>query len=228
MDVSRETALAVFGDRLPLAEAYAELLATAGVGRGLIGPREASRLWSRHLLNSAVVAEACPAAGLVVDVGSGAGLPGLPVAIARPQLAVRLVEPLHRRVTFLVEAVATLGLDNVEVVRARAEELHGQWTAPVVTARAVAPLDRLASWCLPLVSPGGSLLAIKGERAEGELAGAEPVLRRMRAVRWSVERVGVGVVDPPVRIVRIVAGSGSVGGRPHPRGRGQGVGSAPA
>src|SRR5689334_24405807 len=112
MDVSRETASQVFGDELPRAEAYAELLATDGVVRGLIGPRETDRLWSRHLLNSAVVAEACPPSGLVVDVGSGAGLPGIPLALARPALTVRLVEPLLRRVPFLAEVVEPLGLTH--------------------------------------------------------------------------------------------------------------------
>jgi len=203
MDVSRETASRVFGAELPRAEAYAELLATEGVRRGLIGPREADRLWSRHLLNSAVVVEACPASGLVVDVGSGAGLPGIPMALARPELTIRLVEPLLRRVTFLTEAVSLLGLDNVEVVRSRVEDLHGSWTAPTVTARAVAPLDRLAGWCLPLVARGGSLLAVKGDRADEELADARDLLRRLGAASAAVEEVGAPLVAPPVRLVRV-------------------------
>ena len=203
MDVSRETASRVFGAELPRAEAYAELLATDGVRRGLIGPREADRLWSRHLLNSAVVVEACPASGLVVDVGSGAGLPGIPMALARPELTIRLVEPLLRRVTFLTEVVSLLGLDNVEVVRSRVEDLHGSWTAPTVTARAVAPLDRLAGWCLPLVARGGSLLAVKGDRADEELADARDLLRRLGAASAAVEEVGAPLVAPPVRLVRV-------------------------
>ncbi len=203
MDVSRETASRVFGVELPRAEAFAELLATDGVRRGLIGPREADRLWSRHLLNSAVVVEACPASGLVVDVGSGAGLPGIPMALARPELTVRLVEPLLRRVTFLTEVVGLLGLDNVEVVRGRVEDLHDSWTAPTVTARAVAPLDRLAGWCLPLVAPGGSLLAVKGDRADEELADARDLLRRLGAVSATVEEVGAPGLAPPVRLVRV-------------------------
>ena len=214
MDVSRETAVAVFGTRLPLAEAYADLLRTAGVTRGLIGPREADRLWERHLLNSAAAADAFPSTGLVADIGSGAGLPGIPLAILRPELTVRLVEPLLRRVTFLSEVVAELGLTNVEVVRSRAEDLQGSWAAPIVTARAVAPLDRLAGWCLPLVTAGGSLLALKGDRADDELAEAIPVLRRLGAVEWTVEAHGLGVVDPPVRIVRVVAGGGRRAGQP--------------
>ena len=203
MDVSRETASRVFGAELPRAEAYAELLATDGVRRGLIGPREADRLWSRHLLNSAVVVEACPASGLVVDVGSGAGLPGIPMALARPELTIRLVEPLLRRVTFLTEVVSLLGLENVEVVRSRVEDLHGSWTAPTVTARAVAPLDRLAGWCLPLVARGGSLLAVKGDRADEELADARDLLRRLGAASAAVEEVGAPMVAPPVRLVRV-------------------------
>jgi 16S rRNA (guanine527-N7)-methyltransferase len=207
MDVSRETAVAVFGPSLPLVEAYAELLSTLGVTRGLLGPREADRLWERHLLNSAAAAAAFPSTGLVADIGSGAGLPGIPLALLRPQLTVRLVEPLLRRSTFLTEVVQELGLTNVEVVRSRAEDLHGSWTAPTVTARAVAPLDRLAGWCLPLVEPGGSLLALKGDRADEELTAAAPALRRLGATDWSVEIHGSGLVDPPVRIVRVVAGT---------------------
>jgi 16S rRNA (guanine527-N7)-methyltransferase len=207
MDVSRETASRVFGSELPRAEAFAELLATDGVRRGLIGPREADRLWSRHLLNSAVVVEACPASGLVVDVGSGAGLPGIPMALARPSLTVRLVEPLLRRVTFLTEVVEGLGLTNVEVVRSRVEDLHGAWTAPTVTARAVAPLDRLAGWCLPMVARDGSMLALKGDRADGELAAAQALLRRLGATSAAGEEVGSDLLTPPVRLVRVTVGS---------------------
>ncbi len=196
-----------------MAERYAELLGTEGVTRGLIGPRETDRLWRRHLVNSAAAGSALPATGLVADIGSGAGLPGIPLAILRPDLPVRLVEPLLRRATFLAEVVADLGLANVEVVRARAEDLHGAWTATTVTARAVAPLDRLAGWCLPLVSPGGSLLALKGDRAETELTAATPTLRRLGAVSWSVEEHRAGQLEPPVRIVRVVAGT------PPPRSR---------
>jgi 16S rRNA (guanine527-N7)-methyltransferase len=214
MDVSRETAEAVFGSGLPQAQRYAELLSTDGVTRGLIGPRETERLWQRHLINSAAAGAALPdSGGLVADIGSGAGLPGIPLAILRPEVTVRLVEPLLRRATFLSEVVADLGLANVEVVRARAEELHGEWTATTVTARAVAPLDRLAGWCLPLVEPGGSLLALKGDRAEIELAAAVPTLRRLGAASWTVEEHRAGEIEPPVRIVRVVAGTPPVRGR---------------
>src|SRR5687768_5835947 len=169
-DVSRETPSAppvarrVFrSERLPLAQRYADLLATDGVVRGLIGPREAPRLWERHLLNCAVLEELIPEGASVCDIGSGAGLPGLVLAIARPDLRITLVEPLLRRTRFLDEAVEELGLQGqVEVVRGRAEELAGTRTFDVVTARAVAPLERLARWCLPLVGPGGELVAIEG------------------------------------------------------------------
>jgi 16S rRNA (guanine527-N7)-methyltransferase len=194
----------VFGDRYQLAVGYEEIVRTDGVHRGLVGPREADRMWERHLLNCAVVAPAVPPGSHVVDVGSGAGLPGLVLAILRPDLTICLVEPLLRRATFLGEVVERLGLTGVEVRRARAEDLAGDLDADVVTARAVAPLDRLARWCLPLVRPGGVLLALKGARAQEELAAAEFILPGLGATSWTVEIHGVGVVDPPVRVVRIV------------------------
>ena len=140
--------------------------------RGLIGPREAPRLWDRHLLNCAVLAEVMPERRDVCDIGSGAGLPGLVLAIARPDLTVTLVEPLLRRTTFLEEVVAELGLDSVEVVRGRAEELHGQRTFDVVTSRAVAPLERLLRWSMPLVAPRGALVAMKGSSVDEEIEAA--------------------------------------------------------
>ena len=159
-------------DRLPLAERFAELLATAGVERGLIGPREAPRLWDRHLLNCAMLAEAVPPGVSVADLGSGAGLPGLVLAIARPDLRMTLVEPLERRTTFLEEVVAELALP-VEVVRGRAEALHGVRVFDVVTSRALAPLDRLLAWSMPLVAPEGVMLAMKGRSLEEEIRAAE-------------------------------------------------------
>lgn len=164
----------VFGDVLPLAARYAAWLANAGVERGLIGPREVPRLWERHLLNCAVVGELLHARERVVDVGSGAGLPGIPLALVRPDCTYVLLEPLQRRAAFLTEVVADLGLESyVSVLRARAEEVaRSGETYDVAVARAVAPLDRLAAWCLPLLRPGGRVLALKGERAAGEVAAA--------------------------------------------------------
>lgn len=176
----------VFGDRAPLARRYVGHLATSGTERGLIGPREVPRLWERHVLNCAALAPLCARGASVVDVGTGAGLPGLVLALARPDLDVVLVEPLARRVAWLTEVVDDLGLD-VRVVRARAQESGVR--AATVTARAVAPLERLAGWCLPLVEPGGQLLALKGRSAAQELAAAEPALRRGGAARWEVLEV---------------------------------------
>jgi len=172
-------AAGIFGPALPQAERYAELLAGPGVERGLIGPAEAERIWDRHLLNCAAVAHLLPARCSLVDLGSGAGLPGIVLAMLLPQARVTLLEPLARRVDFLTEAVGELGLTNAEVVRGRAEDLAGQVRADVVTARAVAPLDKLAGLALGLVRPGGRVLAIKGAGAEAEVAKARPVLARL-------------------------------------------------
>ncbi len=211
--VSRETPdvrAQVFGDALPLAIRYAELLAGPGVERGLLGPREADRLWERHLLNCAVVADLIPRGAVVCDVGSGAGLPGLVLAIVRPDLRVTLVEPLLRRTTFLDEAVAALGLTNVSVVRGRAETLASEIRADVVVARAVAPLAKLARWSLPLAVPGGSLLALKGVRAQAELADAEPELPGLGASSWTVLQVGGDRLSEPTTVVRMLrAGKGA-------------------
>lgn len=192
---------------------YAGLLATAGVERGLIGPREVPRLWDRHLLNCAVVTELVPADASVIDVGSGAGLPGLVWAIVRPDVSVTCLEPLQRRAAFLEEAVDALGLtDRVEVVRARAEDIvrgRGPVTslrARVVTARAVAPLERLAGWTVPLLMPGGALLALKGQSAEEEVAAAASVLERLGIEHVDVVLCGQGVVKPATTVVRAVKG----------------------
>jgi 16S rRNA (guanine527-N7)-methyltransferase len=216
--VSRETppppdvARSLFGPALQRAGVYADLLASAGVERGLIGPREVPRLWERHLLNCAVVAGAVEPRATVVDVGSGAGLPGVVWALCRPDLRLTLVEPMLRRVRFLEEAVAAVGLENVSVVRARAEELHGGRQYDAVTARAVAPLDRLAGWCLPLLRLGGTLLALKGESAARELEAGLSTLRGLGATTARVELYGVEVLDVPTRVVVM-----STGPSRHPR-----------
>lgn len=164
---------------MELAERYAALLVGPGVERGLLGPREAPRLWDRHLLNCVGLSTLVPEGASVADLGSGAGLPGLVLAIALPASDVVLIEPLLRRTRFLDEVVQELGLENVEVVRGRAEELHGRREFDVVTARALAPLDRLLGWAMPLVAPRGELLAMKGASAADEIAAAGPVLARL-------------------------------------------------
>jgi 16S rRNA (guanine527-N7)-methyltransferase len=194
----------VFSDRLAIAEQFVSLLATEGIVRGLIGPREVPRLWERHLLNCALVTDLVPSGATVADLGSGAGLPGLVMAVRRPDLVVTLVEPLLRRTTFLDEAVQDLGLGNVEVVRARAEELHGARTFDVVTSRAVAPLDRLAGWSLPLVRSGGEFLAMKGSSVQDEVDSAASAISAGHGVFMGVVELGGDVLDSPVRVVRIV------------------------
>lgn len=180
-------AVQVFGDRIEPARRYVRALATDGVLRGLIGPREPARLWSRHVLNSAVVASLIDAKARVVDIGSGAGLPGIPLAIVRPDCRITLVEPLERRVRFLLEMVDALGLENCRVVRGRAEEVVADCgDADFVISRAVAPLHRLVTWSAPLVRPGGVVLALKGETAREELQ------RDRKAV------AAAGLVDPEV------------------------------
>ena len=209
-DVSRETPSvpeaarrAFTSDRLDLAVRYTELLATEGVVRGLIGPREADRLWDRHVLNSAVLAEAIGSDARVCDIGTGAGLPGLVVAIARPDVTMTLVEPLLRRTTFLDEVVAELGLDHVEVVRGRADDLHGHRTFDVVTSRAVAPLDRLLGWSMPLVAPTGALVAMKGRSVHEEIDANRDLLRTWRCGDPEVIDLGDGIVDPQTTVLRV-------------------------
>jgi 16S rRNA (guanine527-N7)-methyltransferase len=212
-DVSRETPPSpdpavltqVFAPgRLAALHQYADLLASEGVLRGLIGPREVPRLWDRHLLNCGLVAPLVPEGSRVADLGSGAGLPGLVLALARPDLEVTLIEPMARRTAFLEEACAALGVDNVTVVRGRAED----WSRPerfdVVTARAVAPLARLLTWALPLVEPGGTVLALKGSSAEEEVGAAGSVLARGRAEAEILHLAVPGA--SPITVVRVVPG----------------------
>ncbi|MBV9595000.1 MAG: 16S rRNA (guanine(527)-N(7))-methyltransferase RsmG [Actinobacteria bacterium] len=195
----------IFGPQLALAEAYAAALTGDGIAHGLLGPREAQRMWSRHLLNCAVVTELVPTGQRIVDVGTGAGLPGLAMACRRPDIHVDLVESLARRVRFLTETVRTLNLDNrVRIVRGRAED--GATVASVggselVTARAVAPLDRLVRWCLPLLRPGGRLLAIRGESAEGEAEEHRVDIQRGGGVVSDIVRCGVGLIPQPTVVV---------------------------
>ncbi|TYL55525.1 16S rRNA (guanine(527)-N(7))-methyltransferase RsmG [Nocardioides sp. BGMRC 2183] len=193
----------MFGSvRLPLAVRYAEMLQTDGVVRGLIGPREAPRIWDRHILNSALMTPALPDGAAVADIGSGAGLPGMVLAIARPDLRVTLIEPLLRRTTFLEEVVAALGLDNVTVARGKAELFHGKRTFDVVTARAVSAMERLVPWCMPLVAADGALTVMKGSSAADELDSAAEVL-----AAWGCAPPEILEYDDPeagsVRLVRV-------------------------
>lgn len=195
----------LFGARLPLAERFAALLCDDGVSRGLVGPREPSRIWSRHIANCAVVTELIPRGARVVDVGSGAGLPGLAIAIRRADVHVELVEPLLRRVEFLGDAVSALQLaDQVRVVRGRAEEpavIDAVAGAAVVTARAVAPLDRLVAWCVPLLARDGHLLLIKGQSAFDEVARHRKALRRAGAAEIHVVSCGASIIEPATTVV---------------------------
>jgi 16S rRNA (guanine527-N7)-methyltransferase len=197
-----------FADHVELLVRYADLLAGPGIVRGLLGPRELPRLWDRHLLNCIAVAELVPTDARVIDIGSGAGLPGLAIACVRPDIRVDLVESLRRRTDFLTEVVDTLGLaERVRVIRGRAEDqtvIAQAGGAPVVTARAVAPLDRLVRWAAPLLAPGGSLVALKGDTAEQELAAHQSMLRRSRMESAGVMECGVGLVEPPTRVVRLI------------------------
>lgn len=209
-------ARAVFGTALPLAERYARLLAGPGVQRGLIGPDEAGRVWDRHLVNCAVVAELVPHPATLVDLGSGAGLPGIVLAMLLPDLEVTLVEPMARRAAFLADCVGALGLGNARVRRGRAEDMTGQVAADVVTARAVAPLERLAGLASGLAKPGGLVLAIKGARAADELARARRVLCRLGVRDAELVQAGSARVGRTATVVRFTTALG----------REQGAGSA--
>ena len=198
-------AAALFGAALPAAVRYAGLLAGPGVERGLIGPAEAARIWDRHLLNCAVVAQLVPDRCTLADLGSGAGLPGIVLALLRPECDVVLVESMARRAAFLAECVAELGLPGVQVLRGRAEDLAPEVGADIVTARAVAPLGRLAGWAVGLCRPGGTVLAIKGAGARDEVAQAGPELSLLGITDLEVLQVGSGEVDPPATVVRFRA-----------------------
>lgn len=194
----------IFGDDLPLAERFVHHLATSGIERGLLGPRELPRLWDRHVLNCAVVGELIPEASRVADVGSGAGLPGLALAIARPDAAFLLIEPLERRVNWLREVTEDLGLKNVEIFRGRAEQAIGKSDVDVVTARAVSALSGLASLTMPLLKGQGEVLAIKGRSAGEEVEKAAKIIRRLGGKSTRVETVGGDLLDEPTTVVRIV------------------------
>ncbi|HKJ12961.1 MAG TPA: 16S rRNA (guanine(527)-N(7))-methyltransferase RsmG [Ornithinimicrobium sp.] len=197
----------IFGEHLPLAVRYAELLVTTGIEHGLLGPREASKVWERHIVNCAAVESLLPHRSRLIDIGSGAGLPGLALAIARPDLKVTLVEPMARRTRWLEDALSELGLTQVSVQRARAEEMSALIQAPVVTARAVARLDKLATLAWPLLPEGGRLLALKGDSAETEMHEASAILERIGTSSSTVHEVGADILATPVRVIELVKGS---------------------
>lgn len=199
-----KAAEAIFGDRLDLAVRYVEHLATSGTERGLIGPREVPRLWSRHVLNCAIIEREIAQGSHVADVGSGAGLPGLCLAIARPDLELTLIEPLERRVIWLQEVVDDLGLENVTVMRTRAELAVGMVNADVVTARAVSALANLAGLTIPLLAGKGEVVAIKGRSAGEEIEKAAKVIRKLGGVQTSVIVVGEDLLEEPTTVVRII------------------------
>jgi len=190
-----------FGDAFPRVNAFAELLADQGMLRGLIGPREVARLWDRHILNSAAVVPFLRD-GTIVDVGSGAGLPGLVVAAMVPERRVVLVEPMERRTTWLFEAAEHCGIDNVTVVRGRAEEVREVVEADVITARAVASIDKLVKWSAPLLGDGGEMALLKGRSAPDELERAKYVLRKFGLV-GSVHQAPTIAGLEPTTVVRL-------------------------
>lgn len=207
---TEQAATRAFGERLPLATQYAQILTTVGVERGLIGPREVDRIWDRHVLNCVVVQELIEIGADVVDVGSGAGLPGIPLAIARPDLRVTLVEPLLRRATFLEETILLLGLD-VTVHRGRAEEgtTHvAVGEADVVVSRAVAPLGKLMGWCLPLARVDGRVLALKGRSAAEEIDRDRSSIARVGGGSLVVRECGVGLLTQATTVVEAVRVAG--------------------
>lgn len=200
---------AVFGSNLPAAVRYVEILGTAGLDRGLMGPRERPRLWDRHVLNSAAAAREMGHGESIVDIGSGAGLPGIPLALARPDLEVTLVEPLLRRVTFLEEVVAVLGLD-IRVVRGRAEErsiISAVGGVDVVTSRAVAPLGKLAGWSAPLLKEGGRMVALKGASAQEEVDRDLSELKSLGYRDVHVKKVAAPDAEPTRLIVATLRSS---------------------
>jgi 16S rRNA (guanine527-N7)-methyltransferase len=196
-----ESAKAVFGPQIEKARAFAQKLANDSDDLGLLGPRELDKLWSRHILNSAVVSETVKAADLVADVGSGAGLPGIPMAIALPEANFVLIEPMERRSTWMLEVIQELGLANVEVRRARAEEVL-DLKFDIVTARAVAALDKLLRLTVPLLKPGGSLIALKGSKAAEEIEAAKKLQKKLEIASFEIQICGEKFLAEPTSVVK--------------------------
>jgi 16S rRNA (guanine527-N7)-methyltransferase len=196
-----DTAEEIFGSRIQLARQYAQMLAEDSDELGLLGPRELDKIWSRHVLNSAVVAELISAGDKVADVGSGAGLPGIPMAIAKPDASFVLIEPMERRSSWLKLVVSELGLTNVEVLRARAEEVQGAHF-DVVTARALAALDKLLRLCVPLLKPGGSVIALKGSKAAEEIEAARKLQKKLGIASFEILVCGENYLAEPTSVVK--------------------------
>ncbi len=195
-----DTAEGIFGSQIGLARQYAQKLANDSDELGLLGPRELDKIWSRHILNSAVVAELVKPGELVADVGSGAGLPGIPMAIAAPETDFVLIEPMDRRASWLQEVVDELDLQNVEVVRARAEEVEGG-QFDVVTARAVAALEKLLRLCVPLLRPGGRVIALKGSKAPEEILEAKKLQKTLKIESFEIVVCGEKFLAEPTSVV---------------------------
>lgn len=200
VEVEPATAVELFGDRIDVARQFTDALAREGEERGLIGPLELPRLWTRHILNSVIAAPLFH--GRVADIGSGAGLPGLVLAMARPDVRWTLIEPMERRVTWLNEQVTALGLENVEVLRARAEDVRPAEGFDVVTARAVSALRTLVPITAPLVRDGGELAFLKGLNVENEIDAAQKAIKKHRLSNVRVEILGEGVLGETTRVLR--------------------------
>lgn len=198
----RTAAESLFGERLSLAERYVEHLGTTGITHGLLGPREVPRMWGRHVLNCAVLGPELPAGGTVADVGSGAGLPGIALALVRPDTDFILIEPMERRIDWLAEVVNDLGLQNVQLIRARAEEVTDEVMADVVTARAVSALKKLIPLTVPLMADDGELIFLKGRSAEEEIEAAAKAVKRHRLQNPKVHLLGEGLLEQPTTVVR--------------------------
>lgn len=193
----------IFGDRLELADRYAQHLATTGVEWGLIGPRELPRLWTRHILNCAVAASLLHEGDVVGDIGSGAGLPGIPWALARPDASFVLIESMERRVEWLRSVVDDLGLTNVRIVRARVEDLVDEEIFTVVTARAVKAMTTLIEWAVPILGPEGRILAIKGASVDAELEKATRIIRKRKLSGPTVHSLGGDDLPTPTTVVEL-------------------------
>lgn len=202
-----DAAEVIYGEQTQLAERFVEHLVTTGIEWGLLGPREVPIMWERHVLNCAVVQELLPRGGVVADVGSGAGLPGLALAIARPDVQFVLIEPLERRVDWLNIVIEDLGLENVDVIRARSEQVFDTVDVDIVTARAVSAMKSLVPMTVPLLHGQGELLAIKGKSATSEIEKAEKVLRKFKTTKAEVLTIGDELLEVPTTVARLTYGS---------------------